>query len=104
MNTKSELRVVFFRTDRGNDPVRDWLEGLGEKMNKYRGGNFEDYLKEKGISEVVSARAKKRWKVLRAEVSVVSEDTKSPSDPPQQHNVFFIASASHQKIKYRELL
>ena len=31
MNTKSELRVVFFRTDRGNDPVRDWLEGLGER-------------------------------------------------------------------------
>lgn len=31
MNTKPELRVVFFRTDRGNDPVRDWLEGLGER-------------------------------------------------------------------------
>ena len=31
MNTKVELRVVFFRTDRGNDPVRDWLEGLGER-------------------------------------------------------------------------
>ena len=31
MTTKSELRVVFFRTDRGNDPVRDWLEGLGER-------------------------------------------------------------------------
>lgn len=31
MNTKLELRVVFFRTDRGNDPVRDWLEGLGER-------------------------------------------------------------------------
>ena len=31
MNTKPELRVVFFRTDRGNDPVREWLEGLGER-------------------------------------------------------------------------
>ena len=31
MNTKPQLRVVFFRTDRGNDPVRDWLEGLGER-------------------------------------------------------------------------
>ncbi len=31
MNTKVKLRVVFFRTDRGNDPVRDWLEGLGER-------------------------------------------------------------------------
>jgi hypothetical protein len=60
MNTKSELRVVFFRTDRGNDPVRDWLEGLGERdeMNKYRGSSFEDYLKEKGTSEEVSAREK----------------------------------------------
>ena len=48
-------------------------------MNKYRGSNFEDYLKEKGISEEVSARAKKRWKALRAEASVVPEDTtKSP--------------------------
>ena len=48
MDTKAELHVVFFRTDRGNDPVRDRLEGLGERdeMNKYRGGNFEDYLKE----------------------------------------------------------
>ena len=27
-------------------------------MSKYRGRNFEDYLKEKGISEEVSARAK----------------------------------------------
>ena len=31
MNTKPELRVIFFRTDRGNDPVREWLEGLGER-------------------------------------------------------------------------
>ena len=31
MNTKPQLRVVFFRTDQGNDPVRDWLEGLGER-------------------------------------------------------------------------
>ena len=59
-------------------------------MNKYRGSNFEDYLKEKGISEEVSARAKKRWKALRAEASVVLGDTtKSPGDPPQQSNGFF---------------
>ena len=59
-------------------------------MNKYRGSNFEDYLKEKGISEEVSARAKKRWKALRAEASIMPEDTtKSRSDPPQQHNGFF---------------
>lgn len=59
-------------------------------MNKYRGGNFEDYLKEKGISEEVSARAKKRWKALRAEASVIPEDTtKPPDDPSQQRNGFF---------------
>lgn len=63
-------------------------------MNKYRGSNFEDYLKEKGVSEEVSARAKKRWKALCAETSVVPEDiTKSSSDPPQQRNGFFTDSA-----------
>lgn len=63
-------------------------------MNKYRGNNFEDYLKEKGISEAVSTRAKKRWEVLRAEVSVVPEDTtKSPSDPLNSVMGFCIDSA-----------
>ena len=59
-------------------------------MSKYRGRNFEDYLKEKGISEEVSARAKKRWEVLRAETSVKPEDTtESPGDPPKQNSRFF---------------
>ena len=31
MNAKPQLRVVFFRTDRGNEPVREWLEGLGTR-------------------------------------------------------------------------
>ena len=34
MNTEPKLRVVFFRTDRGNEPVREWLERLGEKDEK----------------------------------------------------------------------
>jgi hypothetical protein len=59
-------------------------------MSKYRGRNFEDYLKEKGISEEVSARAKKRWEVLRAEASVEAEDmTESPGDPPKENSGFF---------------
>ena len=29
MNTEQRLRAVFFRTDSGNEPVREWLEGLG---------------------------------------------------------------------------
>lgn len=31
MDTKPEIRVVFFRTDQGNDPVRKWLEGLRQR-------------------------------------------------------------------------
>jgi len=31
MNATSQLRVVFFRTDQGNEPVREWLEGLGTR-------------------------------------------------------------------------
>lgn len=38
-------------------------------MNKHRGSNFDDYLKEKGISEEVSALAQKRWETLHAETS-----------------------------------
>jgi phage-related protein len=30
MNAEPELRVVFFRTESGNEPVREWLVGLGE--------------------------------------------------------------------------
>ena len=53
-------------------------------MSKHRGSNFEDYLKEKSISEEVSTRAKKRWEVLRAE-----DTAESPGDPPKQNNGFF---------------
>ena len=67
-------------------------------MNKYRGRNFEDYLKEKGISEEVSTRAKKRWEALRAEASVVPEDTtKPPGDPPQQHKFFYRLRSAWKK-------
>ncbi len=38
-------------------------------MNKHHGSNFDDYLKEKGISEEVSALAQERWETLRAETS-----------------------------------
>ena len=80
-------------------------------MNKHRGSNFEDYLKEKGISEEVSARAKKRWEALRTEVSVAPEDTThARSDSPEQRNGFlhrlrrgvnhlFSQLRPHRKIK-----
>lgn len=78
-------------------------------MSKHRGSNFKDYLKEKGISEEVSARAKKRWEVLRAEASVAPD----PSDPLKQNNGFFhrlrrsvnhlfSPSRPHRKIKQRK--
>ncbi len=54
-------------------------------MGKYRGSNFKDYLKEKGISDEILAGAKKRWGTLRAEVSVVPD----PGDPRKQSNGFF---------------
>ena len=36
-------------------------------MNKYEGSNFEDFLKEEGIFEEVTERAKKRLLVLEIE-------------------------------------
>ena len=86
MNTEQRLRAVFFRTDSGNEPVREWLEGLGVEderridMNKHRGGNFDDYLKEKGITEEVSALAQKRWETLRTETSSESESSTEVTD------------------------
>ncbi len=181
MNPKPNLRAVFFRTDRGNEPVREWLEGLGERderiidaditivaenwplvlrtslvkklqgeknlweirsrisggkriarvlftiksgeiillhgfikksqktprktyawhdnetsygnggvnhMNKHRGSNFNDYLKERGISEEVSTLAQKRWDTLRAETTSLETEntTEAPDNPPKCTN------------------
>ena len=49
-------------------------------MNKHRGSNFKDYLKERGISEEVSALAQERWEVLRSEVSDEEKNTAEVSD------------------------
>lgn len=49
-------------------------------MSKYRGSNFNDYLKERSISEEVSALAEKRWEVLCTEVSLAPEDTTEALD------------------------
>ena len=54
-------------------------------MNKHRGTNFDDYLKERGISEEVSALAKQRWEVLRAETSNGQEKTTDVPDSPPSH-------------------
>lgn len=54
-------------------------------MNKHRGSNFDDYLKEKGISEEVSALAKQRWEELRTETSNEVENTADIPDNPPGH-------------------
>ncbi len=75
------LSVVFFRTEFGREPVREWLRSLdrsdrkiiGEdiklvqlsNMNKYTGSTLDDFLAEEGILEQVSARAHKRLLVLQ---------------------------------------
>ena len=55
-------------------------------MNKHRGSNFEDYLKERGISEEVSALAKERWKVLH------------PEAPDEVKNSAEVSDNSHKPI------
>ena len=54
-------------------------------MNKHRGSNFEDYLKERGISEEVSILAKQRWEELRTETSIETENTAGILDNPPSH-------------------
>lgn len=49
-------------------------------MNKHRGSNFEDYLKERGISEEVSTLAQERWEALRSESPDEIKDTAEVSD------------------------
>ncbi len=58
-------------------------------MNKNRGSNFDDYLKERGISEEISTLAQKRWETLRTEVSLDPEnDTEVPDNPQGYINRF----------------
>ena len=49
-------------------------------MNKHRGSNFEDYLKERGISEEVSMLAQERWEALRSETTDEVKNTAEVSD------------------------
>lgn len=49
-------------------------------MNKHRGTNFDDYLKEKGILEEISALAKQRWEILCVETQDALENTTDIQD------------------------
>jgi len=37
MKAERPLRVIFFKTDSGNEPVRDWLKGLSKEDCKVIG-------------------------------------------------------------------
>ncbi len=41
MNTDSVLRVVFFLTDSGREPVRDWLKSLDKEDRKIIGEDIK---------------------------------------------------------------
>jgi phage-related protein len=40
MTTERPLRVVFFKTDAGNEPVREWLKGLPREDRKTVGADI----------------------------------------------------------------
>lgn len=56
-------------------------------MNKHHGSKFEEYLKEKGTFEEISAIAQKRWKELQTHEP---EDTSEITENlPRRINRFF---------------
>jgi hypothetical protein len=66
------LPAVFFRTETGREPVRDWLcaakmptSKAARNRNKHRGASFESFLKKEGLHEEVHAAALKRALALK---------------------------------------
>lgn len=41
MNERPKLRVVFFRTEAGNEPVREWLQTLDKADKRRIGADIE---------------------------------------------------------------
>ena len=41
MRTDTTLEVVFFRTESGNEPVREWLRGLRKTDKRVIGGDIK---------------------------------------------------------------
>ncbi len=59
-------------------------------MNKHSGSNFDDFLKEEGIFEEVSALTEKRLAALRAgEVVEVDDTYELPEDSTGPIDLFF---------------
>jgi phage-related protein len=40
MNSERPLNVVFFKTETGNEPVREWLKGLSKEDRKVIGADI----------------------------------------------------------------
>src|SRR5947199_3247135 len=59
MQPRRPLAVVFFRTEAGNEPTREWLKFEVMKKRIHRGSDLRDFLREEGILEEVEAAA---WK------------------------------------------
>ena len=53
------LKVHFYKSPTGNEPVRDWQEDLQVKNNSI-GSSFDDFLVEEGIADEVEAGAIKK--------------------------------------------
>ena len=71
------LEVVFWRE--GEEPYQK----VGAcNMNKHHGSKFDEYLKEKGRFEEISALAQKRWEELQADepsdTSEIIDESPSP--------------------------
>jgi predicted XRE-type DNA-binding protein len=72
MKAERPLKVVFFQTDTGNEPVRECLKelakdackiigtGIVSKKNNHRGRDFRDFLNEQGILGEIETRALKQ--------------------------------------------
>jgi phage-related protein len=41
MDADKSLEVVFYRTESGNEPVREWLQGLSKQDKKTIGGDIK---------------------------------------------------------------
>ncbi|CAD5980046.1 MULTISPECIES: helix-turn-helix domain-containing protein [Planktothrix] len=56
------LQVVFYKSELGNEPVREWLKSFQSinMNNQYIGSNFDTFLEEEGILSEVEAIAIKR--------------------------------------------
>ena len=57
-------------------------------MNKHHGSRFDDYLKEKGTFEEVSALTQKRWEELQTQKP--SDTAENPETGWNQRNLFTI--------------